>query len=171
MRIKFERYSGNDFNLPQYKTAGAAAFDLKACLTRVALITGNGPNREEIPPNADGILDFMPGDIIAVPTGWRVEFPRDCVLILAVRSSIGSQGLTLANNIGVIDSDYRGELFVALHNTRDDKMVITHGERIAQAMLIPVLAPEIIEGKVSETKRGEGGLGSTGKFDAEPAKQ
>jgi dUTP pyrophosphatase len=168
--IKFERCSNNDFDLPQYKTEGAAAFDLKACLTRMALITGNGPNREEIPPNKDGILDLMPGDIIAIPTGWKVEFPFNCVLILAVRSSIGAQGLTLANSIGVIDSDYRGELFVALHNTRDDRMTITHGERIAQAMLLPVLSPRITEEKVGQTQRGEGGLGSTGKFD-EPAQK
>ena len=108
--MKFERLAGNDFPLPQYKTEGAAAFDLKACLTRVAYLTGNG-ERVEIPPNQDGILDLMPGDIVSVPLGWKVEFPNTHVLILAVRSSIGGLGSSLANNIGVIDSDYSGELF------------------------------------------------------------
>jgi dUTP pyrophosphatase len=163
MEIKFERLPNNSFDLPEYKTEGAAAFDVAACLTRAAIITGNGPNREEIQPNDDGILDMMPGDIIAIPTGWKIEFPANHVLILAVRSSMGCQGLSLANGIGVIDSDYRGELFVALHNTRDERLTITHGERIAQCLLIPAIRASFLEGTVSETIRGEGGLGSTGK--------
>ena len=136
---------GKEIPLPFYATEGAAAMDLHACL--------------EAP------LTLPVGERTIVPTGLAVAIPAGYVGILAVRSSMGiKRGVTLANGIGVIDSDYRGEVGVGLVNIGSDAYTILPGDRIAQLMVIPVAQPalELVE-ELPATDRGEGGFGSTGR--------
>lgn len=88
--------------------------------------------------------------------------PKTYVIKLYVRSSLGKKGLALANGTGIIDSDYRGEIFACLYNRTDDNITINHGERIVQAIVEEYERCTIVEGKVNDTPRGEGGFGSTG---------
>ena len=136
---------GKEIPLPYYATAGAAAMDLHACIDEPVTIPAGGRVR--------------------IPTGLAVAIPEGHVGILAVRSSMGvKHGVTLTNGIGVIDSDYRGPLSVGLFNTTDQPYEIHPCDRIAQLMIVPVVCPtlEIVE-ELSETERGEGGFGSTGR--------
>ena len=136
---------GKEIPLPFYATEGAAAMDLHACL--------------EAP------LTLPVGERTIVPTGLAVAIPAGYVGILAVRSSMGiKRGVTLANGIGVIDSDYRGEVGVGLVNIGSDAYTILPGDRIAQLMVIPVAQPalELVE-ELPATDRGDGGFGSTGR--------
>ena len=136
---------GKEIPLPFYATEGAAAMDLHACL--------------EAP------LTLPVGERTIVPTGLAVAIPAGYVGILAVRSSMGiKRGVTLANGIGVIDSDYRGEVGVGLVNIGSEAYTILPGDRIAQLMVIPVAQPalELVE-ELPSTDRGEGGFGSTGR--------
>lgn len=136
---------GKDIPLPYYATAGAAAMDLHACIDEPVTIPAGGRVR--------------------IPTGLAVAIPEGHVGILAVRSSMGiKHGVTLTNGIGVIDSDYRGPLGVGLFNTTDAPYTVLPCDRIAQLMVVPVICPtlEIVEA-LSETERGQGGFGSTGR--------
>lgn len=136
---------GKQIPLPYYATAGAAAIDLHACIDAAVTIPGGGQT--------------------VIPTGLAVAVPEGYVGILALRSSLGvRKGIGLSNGIGVIDSDYRGPLGVGLYNMRDTDYTIEPGDRIAQLMIVPVLCPEIeVVEELSETARGEGGFGSTGR--------
>ena len=136
---------GTEIPLPYYATAGAAAMDLHACIDEPVLCP--------------------PGERVRIPTGLAVAIPDGYVGILAVRSSMGiKHGLTLANAIGIIDSDYRGPLGVGLLNTTDRPYEIQPCDRIAQLMIVPVVCPELeMVEELSETVRGEGGFGSTGR--------
>jgi dUTP pyrophosphatase len=119
------------------------------------------------PDPANGSLSLIiePGDTITVSLGFHVDFPQGFVLLLAVRSSMSKKGISLANNVGIIDSDYRGELLAALRNDTKERIKIEHGERIVQGLLVPVVQAKIVEtDNLSETARGEGGFGSTGKM-------
>ena len=100
-----------------------------------------------------------------IPTGIAIEPERcDVVAIVAARSGLAvKQGITLSNGIGVIDSDYRGEISVGLLNTSDADFTVNDGDRIAQLMFMPVLQASFIESdELDETERGTGGFGSTG---------
>ena len=136
---------GSTIPLPYYATAGAAALDLHAC--------------------TEGDTILPPGGRVMIPTGFAVASPEGHVGIMAVRSSMGAKnGINLANGIGVIDSDYRGELRVTLHNTTDTPYTVQSGDRIAQLMVLPVACPPIeVVDTLPETDRGEGGFGSTGR--------
>jgi len=114
-------------------------------------------NQQRIPP-----LYVQAGEVILVPTGWQVEFPPASVLKLYIRSSVSLQGLSLANNVAIIDADYRGEVFLALKNNTANVLAINHGDRLAQAILEPCPRPVISEDTTSQTARGAGGFGSTG---------
>ena len=136
---------GKEIPLPFYATSGAAAMDLHACL--------------EAPLTVDA------GARVIVPTGLAVAIPAGHVGLLAVRSSMGiKRGVTLANGVGVIDSDYRGEVGVGLMNTGSGPYTVLPGDRIAQLMVVPVVQPalELVE-ELPETDRGTGGFGSTGR--------
>ena len=100
-----------------------------------------------------------------IPTGIAAAIPEGHVGIMAVRSSMGvKNGINLANGIGVIDSDYRGEMRVTLYNTTDTEYTVRPGDRIAQLMVVPVACPPIeVVDTLPETQRGEGGFGSTGR--------
>lgn len=136
---------GKEIPLPYYATAGAAAMDLHACL--------------------ESPLTLAAGERRIVPTGLAVAIPAGHVGILAVRSSMGiKRGVTLANAIGVIDSDYRGEVGIGLMNTTGEPYTILPGDRIAQLMVMPVVQPAVeLVDELPETDRGEGGFGSTGR--------
>ena len=96
-----------------------------------------------------------------VPLGFRSAFGPAYVLNLHVRSSIGLKGLMIANGTGIVDPDYRGELFAALWNRTHNAITIKHGERIVQGVLLQFTMGIIREGLVDETQRGNGGFGST----------
>ncbi len=102
------------------------------------------------------------GSTAPLPTGVAMEIPTGCVGLIWDKSSIGIKGLTTLG--GVIDASYRGEVKVVMRNLTDAAVTFTHGQKIAQMLIQKVELPEIEEvGVVSETKRGEGGFGSTGK--------
>ncbi len=132
-------------SLPTYGSAEAAGADLRACLEHT--------------------LTIQPGETAFVPTGIAMEVPKSCAGLIYARSGLAcKRGLAPANKVGVIDSDYRGEIIVALHNHGSAPQTIEHGERIAQMVITPVLTPayEIAE-ELDDTARGTGGFGSTGK--------
>ena len=131
--------------LPTYGSAEAAGADLYACL------------------EAD--VTIAPGKTAFIPTGLAMELPRGCAGLICARSGLAcKRGLAPANKVGVIDSDYRGEFIVALHNHGDAEQTVSNGERIAQLIITPVLTPAYEEtGRLSDTDRGMGGFGSTGK--------
>ena len=134
-----------DAVLPTYGSAGAAGADLYACL--------------------DENIVIQPGESAFVPTGLAMEIPAGCAGLIYARSGLAcKRGLAPANKVGVIDSDYRGEFIVVLHNHGTVPQEITHGERIAQLVITPVLTPAFEETTVlSDTQRSAGGFGSTGK--------
>lgn len=131
--------------IPTYGSAEAAGADLYACLKETVTIA--------------------PGETVFVPTGIAMEVPKGCAGLVYARSSMGAKrGLAPANKVGVIDSDYRGEFFVALHNHGNQPQQVAHGERIAQLLITPVFTPGFTEvTELSNTQRGNGGFGSTGK--------
>lgn len=131
--------------LPTFGSAQAAGADLYACLERDVTIA--------------------PGETAFIPTGLAMELPRGYAGLIYARSGLAcKRGLAPANKVGVVDSDYRGEFIVALHNHGAQTQTIAHGERIAQLVITPVLIPEYVEvERLSETDRGTGGFGSTGK--------
>ena len=130
--------------LPVYSSAAAAGADLRACLEEDVII--------------------RPGKMEMISTGLAMEVPEGYAGLIYARSGLASKrGLAPANKVGVIDSDYRGEIMVALHNHSEEAAVISHGERIAQLIITPYLTAEFTEKEVlEETERGFGGFGSTG---------
>lgn len=110
-------------------------------------------------------LHFTPGETKMIKTGIAVEIPEGYAGLIYARSGIATKrGLAPANKVGVIDSDYRGEIMVSLHNHSGTCQEIADGERIAQLVIAPFLTAEFCEtDELSDTVRGEGGFGSTGK--------
>ena len=137
---------GKEIPLPSYATPGSAAMDLRACVSEPVVIA--------------------PGARVVVPSGIAIALPSsEYVALLFARSGLAAKGgVCLANGVGVIDSDYRGEIGVALLNTGSEPYTILPGDRIAQLMVTPVVQPtvELVE-ELPETERGAGGFGSTGR--------
>lgn len=131
--------------LPTYGSQEAAGADLYACL--------------------DEDVTIAPGETVFVPTGIALEVPKGCAGLVYARSSLGSKrGLAPANKVGVIDSDYRGQVMVALHNHGAVSQTVQPGERVAQLLITPVYTPGFREAEeLTDTDRGSGGFGSTGK--------
>lgn len=131
--------------LPTYGSAYAAGADLYACLEEPVTI--------------------QPGEVFWVPTGIALEVPAGCAGLVYARSSMGAKrGLAPANKVGVVDSDYRGEVRVVLLNHSKEPQTIQPGERVAQFVIAPVLTPQYVEAEqLDDTDRGAGGFGSTGK--------
>jgi dUTP pyrophosphatase len=109
---------------------------------------------------------ILPGETKLIRTGISIELPDGVAALIFPRSSLVlKKHLDMPNSIGVIDSDYRGECFVPLRNLGTDNVEINKGERIAQFVFVNFLAPQIVESsELSDTNRGVGGFGSTGKF-------
>lgn len=134
--------------LPAYETAGAAGFDLRACLPEAERASG---------------LTLAPFDRAAAPTGLAVAIPQGYELQVRPRSGLALRhGLSMPNSPGTIDSDYRGEVMVLVVNLGREPVTIRHGDRIAQGVLCPVARAAWVEGPLDETARGAGGFGSTG---------
>ena len=112
----------------------------------------------------DGSITIEPGETKMIGTGLAFAIPEGLVGLVFARSSLGTKkGLAPANKVGVIDSDYRGEVRVVLHNHGNVAQTIENGERIAQIAFVPYYAAEFsVVDELSETLRGEGGFGSTG---------
>lgn len=113
----------------------------------------------------DEPLKIAPGETVFIHTGLSAEIPENHVGLIFARSSLGSKrGLAPANKVGVIDCDYRGEIMVALFNHSDEAQIIEPLERIAQLMIVPFIKAEFAESNtLSDTLRGSGGFGSTGR--------
>lgn len=146
MQVKIKRLTENA-TLPTRGSNQAAGYDLYACIDK------------------DMAYRFIyPHETQKIGTGLAVEIPEGYFGAIFARSGIATKrGLRPANCVGVIDSDYRGEIVVALHNDRDDTRMIEQDERIAQLVIMPYLPVEFTEvDNLDETERGAGGFGSTG---------
>lgn len=148
LAIKIKKLSHYDDSLPlpRYETAAAAGADLRAHL-------GQGEK-----------LTIKRGERVLVPTGMMMEIPHGYELQIRPRSGLSFKtGLMVLNSPGTIDSDYRGEVKIILGNLGDKDEVIMHGDRIAQAVFLPVVQAQYLEvTELSDTERGSGGFGSTG---------
>ncbi len=145
MQLKIKRVK-KEVALPRRATAGSAGMDLTACI--------NEP------------LTVAPGQRVCIPTGIAIGLPSpETVALVFARSGLAiKHGLGLSNGVGVIDSDYTGEIQVGLINQSADSYTVQPGERIAQLVVMPVCLPEILEVEsLEETERGAGGFGSTGR--------
>ena len=145
MELKIKKLKENA-KIPQRATNGSAGMDLYACIAES--------------------VTLAPGQLTVIPTGIAIELPGNtCAAFLYARSGLGvKHGICLSNGVGVIDSDYRGEVCVGLCNVSDKPYVIEPFERVAQMVIAPVLTPDITEvDELSDTARGEGGFGSSGR--------
>ncbi|MDX1251406.1 MAG: dUTP diphosphatase [Gammaproteobacteria bacterium] len=137
---------GREFPLPQYATGGAAGMDLRACL--------------------DEVLEIDPGESHLIPTGLAIHIDDPSLAaVLLPRSGLGHKhGIVLGNLVGLIDSDYQGQVFVSCWNRGSRPFRIEPGERIAQMVFVPVVqaAFEIVD-DFDATARGEGGFGHSGR--------
>ena len=141
MRIKVITLSGK---IPEYETSGSAGMDIRAYL--------------------DAPIELLPGKRVLVPTGLFMEIPVGYEVQIRARSGLAiKHGIGLVNGIGTIDSDYRGEIKVALINWGDEAFIINDGDRIAQMVVCKYEQAEIVKADtLSETERGQGGFGHTG---------
>lgn len=142
IRIKLLR---DGARIPTYGTEYSAGADLYACLEEPVTIPA--------------------GETRKIPTGLALELPMGTAGLIFARSSLGTKrGLAPANKVGVIDPDYRGELMVVLHNHGKESQQIEPSERVAQLLVVPVFTPGFVAAEeLSDTLRGSGGFGSTGK--------
>ena len=131
--------------MPTYGSNGAAGADLYACLDEAVLV--------------------QPGTTQMIPTGLSMEIPKGYAGLIYARSGLAcKQDLAPANKVGVIDSDYRGEFIVALHNHGSEVRTVSPGDRVAQLVITPVYTPGFKQvDTLSDTERSGGGFGSTGK--------
>ena len=141
--VKFKKLD-KSASEPVYGTPFAAGADLRALL--------------------DENIKIQPGETVFVHTGIATEIPEGLVGLIYARSGLSTKrGLAPANKVGVIDSDYRGEIMVALHNHTNSVAKIDAGERIAQIVITPYLTVNYVEvASLEDTERGSGGFGSTG---------
>ena len=147
MEINVKLLLTRGMELPAYATDGSAAVDLRAALDDGTTVT------------------IAPGERAMIPTGVSISpESKNVVAVLAARSGLAvKKGICLANGIGVIDSDYRGEICVGLLNTSAEPFTVCRGDRIAQMMFMPVYIANLIPvDSLDETERGAGGFGSTG---------
>ena len=136
---------GNEFPLPHYATDGSAGMDMRACL--------------------DGPLELAPGDTHLIPTGLAIHLAdTSLAAVLLPRSGLGHKhGVVLGNLVGLIDSDYQGQVFVSCWNRGNKTFIVKPGERVAQMVIVPVVRAEfdIVE-DFDSSERGAGGFGHTG---------
>ena len=147
MNLKFKRLDprvGNDWPIPEVGTTGSAGVDLRACL--------------------DESVTLAPGEAMLIGTGIAIHLEDAglCAMILP-RSGLGHRGLVLGNLIGLIDSDYQGELKISTWNRSSEPKIIYPGDRVAQLIITPVIQPNFIEvDDFDASERGDGGFGHTG---------
>ncbi len=144
MQLLFKKLNEHAI-LPTRATAYSAGVDLYACLENAVTVS--------------------PGETVMIPLGIACQPSElETVILIFPRSGLASTcGITLANAVGVVDSDYRGEWKIPVHNQSQKTFTIEHGMRLAQAVVMPVIFPEILETEIlDETERGTSGFGSTG---------
>lgn len=143
LEVKIKKLS-EKAHIPIYGTEFAAGFDLRACL--------------------DDNIVIKPNEVVKIPTKISLEIPVGFVGLVYARSGLSTKNrITPINKVGVVDSDYRGELFVFLYNESNEDFVVSNGDRIAQMVISPYYKAEFNEVKeLNDTKRGENGFGSTG---------
>jgi dUTP pyrophosphatase len=143
MIVKIKKLNENA-KMPTYGSPYSAGADLYACI--------------------DNEITIAPSETVLIKTGLAMELSCGYVALIYARSGLATKrGLAPANKVGVVDSDYRGEIMVALHNHSTVPQVVTKDERIAQMVITPYITAEFVEAEsLSETIRGEGGFGSTG---------
>ena len=137
---------GNEIPMPHYATDGSAGIDLRACL--------------------ESEVTLQPGETTLIPTGIAIHInDHQLAAVLLPRSGLGHKhGIVLGNLVGLIDSDYQGQIFVSCWNRGQQAFTIQIAERIAQMVFIPVVQAEFeLVSEFSETERGEGGFGHTGR--------
>jgi dUTP pyrophosphatase len=137
---------GRDFPLPQYATSGSAGVDLRACV--------------------DAPLELKPGDTQLIPSGIAIYLADPALAAIVLpRSGLGHKhGIVLGNLVGLIDSDYQGQIFVSCWNRGQSTFTIQPGERIAQLVVVPVVQVDFeIVNEFVATQRGAGGFGSSGR--------
>ena len=141
-----DRRLGDEFPLPHYATEGAAGMDMRACV--------------------DAPLEIAPGETQLIPTGLAIHVEDSgLAAVLLPRSGLGHKhGIVLGNLVGLIDSDYQGQVFVSCWNRGEETFTISPGERIAQMVIVPVVRAdfEVVE-EFEESDRGAGGFGHTGR--------
>ena len=144
MKLKVKKMR-DGAKMPVRATQGSAGYDLSACIDADVTVSAGGSQ--------------------LIPTGIAAALPENTVGLIFGRSGLGIRhGIVPANAVGVIDSDYRGEIAVGLANHSKTDYIIKPGERIAQLVIVPVLTPDIEEAdELSQTERAGGGFGSTGK--------
>lgn len=137
---------GKDIPLPEYATTGSAGLDLRACLNEAT--------------------ELKPGETLLIPTGLAIHInDHHLAAVILPRSGLGHKhGIVLGNLVGLIDSDYQGQLFVSCWNRGNTAFTVNIGERIAQMVFVPIVqvALELVE-EFHESSRGEGGFGHTGR--------
>lgn len=136
---------GKEINLPEYKTIGSAGMDVRACL--------------------EDSITLTPGSTVLIPLGFAMHIKDvDVTALIIPRSGLGSKhGIVLGNLVGLIDSDYQGELMVPAWNRSQEDFIISSGDRIAQMVIVPVIQANFnIVDDFEKTERGEGGFGSSG---------
>lgn len=131
-------------SVPDYQTPGAAAADVRACL--------------------DKPITIEVGETALIPTGFAMALEAGTVALIFARSGLATKkGISLANSVGVIDSDYRGEVKIAIVNRGNEPFTVNHGDRVAQMGIFPVLTASFaLSDTLDETVRGAGGFGHTG---------
>ena len=146
IKVKFVKVR-EGAKVPERGSKFAAGYDLSACI-----------------PDMEKVI-IHPGETVKIPTGLAFAYPEGYFGAVCARSGLATKcGLAPANKIGILDEDYRGEVFIALHNHSSETQVVNHGDRIAQLILLPYLNVDFVESdKLDETERGEGGFGSSGK--------
>lgn len=146
LKIKRVRAGFEDVPLPEYKTKGSAGMDLRAAIEKEIILN--------------------PGETVKVPTNLAVAVPAGYEMQIRSRSGLAlNNQIVELNSPGTIDSDYRGEVCLIIHNLGKETFVIERGMRLVQALITPVVQPEIVEvEELDDTERGEGGFGSTGRM-------
>ena len=145
IKVKFVKVR-EGAKVPERGSKFAAGYDLSACI-----------------PDMESVI-IHPGETVKIPTGLAFAYPEGYFGAVCARSGLATKcGLAPAKKIGILDEDYRGEVFIALHNHSSETQVVNHGNRIAQLILLPYLNVDFVESdKLDETERGEGGFGSSG---------
>ncbi len=137
---------GNDIPLPEYATQGSAGLDIRACV--------------------DKPVTLKPGETTLIPSGFAIHIADPTLAaVLLPRSGLGHKhGIVLGNLVGLIDSDYQGQVFVSCWNRGNDQFTIQIGERIAQMVFVPIVQTQFeMVTEFDDSHRGEGGFGHTGR--------
>ena len=148
IKVMHEPWADPGVLLPDYASNGAAGADLRANFSQ---------------EDREGIT-LAPGERALIPTGFRIALPDGVEMQVRARSGLSlKHGVTLANSVGTVDSDYRGPVGVILINLGDNPFIVTHGMRVAQAVIAPVTRAVFrVVDTLDDTDRGAGGFGSTG---------